>query len=165
MKYILLVALAATAASCTTGGCLDNGSALPLAGFYSAATGKEVSISQIQIRGIGAPADSVLLASTVQASKVYLPMRPDGGTTSWEVSYRQPGIDSPAYNDTIQFVSTAIPYFASNDCGAMYFYRIESVKYTRHLIDSIAVGDSLITNVERERIRIYFRTAQEGSDQ
>ena len=43
----------------------------------------------------------------------------------------------------------------------MYIYRITGVKHTDNIIDSVTLLDSLITNVELERIRIYFRTAQE----
>ncbi len=43
----------------------------------------------------------------------------------------------------------------------MYIYRIESLTHTTHLIDSVLLTDQLFTNVEAERIKIYFRTAQE----
>lgn len=39
-------------------------------------------------------------------------------------------------------------------------YTIKKVDYTRHLIDSVAVTDSVVTNVEMERIRVYFRTSE-----
>ncbi|MDE5751611.1 MAG: hypothetical protein K2H88_03125, partial [Duncaniella sp.] len=41
-----------------------------------------------------------------------------------------------------------------------YHYRITSLTYTTHVLDSVAVLDSLITNLERETIRIFFRTAE-----
>jgi hypothetical protein len=43
----------------------------------------------------------------------------------------------------------------------MYRYNIKEVSYTTHLIDSIAVLDSLITNVDDTQLRIYFRTSDE----
>lgn len=43
----------------------------------------------------------------------------------------------------------------------MFRYIITSYTYTKHLIDSVGLVDSVITNVDRERIRIYFRTATE----
>ena len=68
--------------------------------------------------------------------------------------------------DIITFHYTALPYFASDECGAMYYYRIDRTEWTSRLIDSVAVIDPLISNVERERIRIYFRTtAEEGEQQ
>ena len=40
----------------------------------------------------------------------------------------------------------------------MYKYEITEFTSTYHLIDSIALIDSVITNADRETIRLYFRT-------
>ena len=42
----------------------------------------------------------------------------------------------------------------------MYHYLITDYAYTTHLIDSVAVTDSLITNIDHETIQIFFRTAE-----
>ena len=47
----------------------------------------------------------------------------------------------------------------------MYNYRIRRVDYTRHIVDSVAVVDSLITNNNLQQIRIYFRTEQSENPQ
>ena len=47
----------------------------------------------------------------------------------------------------------------------MYRYKITSVTYTTHLIDSVGIVDSLITNIDRERIRIYFRSADNDDEE
>ncbi len=160
-KLLAIIPLAAAAAACNSSGCLDNGSALPLARFYSSATGDGITVDSIQINGIGAPGDSVLLSPSLRKSQVYLPMRADAPSTSWVIAYRQKALDFPELNDTVTFAYETIPYFASEECGAMYIYRITSVTHTFHLIDSIKLTDPLITNVDIERIQIFFRTAQE----
>ena len=73
-------------------------------------------------------------------------------------------LDDEAYNDTLTFGYTSSPYFASEQCGAMLLYEIHSFKYTRHLVDSVAIVDSLITNTDLERIKIYFRTSTDETD-
>lgn len=158
--YIIVLAAVITAA-CSSSGCLDNGSALPLAGFYSSETAKAISVDSVEISGIGAPDDSVLLKSQNGVKQVYLPFNPAERSVRWCLSYRQKHLDFPEYNDTIAFSYDPITYFASEDCGAMYIYRITSVSHTSHLIDSITLVDSLITNVEFERIKIFFRTGSE----
>ncbi|MDE5682845.1 MAG: hypothetical protein K2I39_01370 [Muribaculaceae bacterium] len=145
-------------ASCNTAGCLDNQSAIPLAGFRSSATGDDISVQGIRISGVGAPADSAIASGSV--SQVYLPMRSTAESTAWCFHYTQEGLDDPALNDTVTFGYESIPYFASEECGAMYRYMIQSVSTTTHIIDSVVVADSLITNVEATRIYIYFRTAE-----
>lgn len=42
----------------------------------------------------------------------------------------------------------------------MYHYRITRVSHTTQLLDSVGVADSLITNIERETIGLYFRTSE-----
>ncbi len=62
--------------------------------------------------------------------------------------------------DRITFYYEAHPWFASEECGAMYHYRITRVSHTTQLLDSVGVADSLITNIERETIGLYFRTSE-----
>lgn len=147
-------------AACNTSGCLDNQSAIPLAGLYSSETGAQISLSIIEISGVDAPNDSVLVTSGTAVQQVYLPMRSTADATSWCLHYTQDNISDPSMNDTVTFGYKSQPYFASEECGASYRYHIESVRYSTHLLDSVVVADSLITNADIERIRIYFRTAQ-----
>lgn len=156
-----LCAAVATVVSCNSTGCLDNGSALPLAGFYSSATAAAISVDSVEIAGVGAPDDSVLLKANRGTSQVYLPMNPGADITKWAFIYRQRDLLDAGITDTVSFSYEAIPYFASEECGAMYIYRITGVRHTTNIIDSVKLIDSLITNVELERIRIFFRTAQE----
>jgi lipoprotein len=150
---------------CNTTGCLDNQSSIPLAGCYSSANGSQFAFSSVmRIHGVGAPGDSALSASSGASYRVYLPMRSTADNVSWCLHYTQENLDDDIFNDTITFVYTSIPYFASEECGAMYQYRIDECRYTTHLLDSVVVTDSLITNVDLERIKIYFRTQESGDD-
>lgn len=143
---------------CNTVGCLENQSSVPLAGFYSYSTGSAISVDSIKVYGIGAPGDSMLNTS-VRASTVYLPFRADYASTSFAFRYLQSSLDYPQLIDTITFDYTSEPRFVSEECGAMYFYRITKMSHTTHLIDSVSVIDSLINNFDTERIKIFFRTS------
>lgn len=147
--------------SCSTTGCTDNRSSLPLAGFYAEGTGSTIALDSIDVGGVGAPADSLLLATPHAATEVYLPLRSEHNTTAFFIAYRYKALDYPELVDTITFGYTSIPYFASEECGAMMRYRIKSVAYTRHILDSVAIvpADSTITNANIENLRLYFRTA------
>lgn len=146
-------------AGCNTGGCYDNQSAIPLATFYSSETGKKVSLSILEISGVDAPNDSLLTTEGSPISEVYLPMRSTKTSTSWCLHYTQDNISDPSFNDTVSFFYSSEPYFASSECGAMYNYRILRVENTFHLLDSVVVTDSLITNIDISTINFYFRTA------
>lgn len=146
---------------CNNSTCADNHSALPLMGFYDAADGKSVSLDSIDFGGVKAPLDSLLIHSGERTSQVYLPFRYDQSSTSFyfHYDYKLQGLDTPEMNDTVTFHYTSSPYFASNECGAMYQYQITEVVFTRHLIENVLITDSVITNIERERIQVLFRVA------
>lgn len=158
--YFSLLALASIgwATSCNTSGCTDNHSAIPLAEFYSSQTGKSVTLDILQIRGIGAPGDSVMLEHGTSASQCYLPMRPESDTTSWLISYYITDGEEADWSDTITLNYDRLPRFTSNECGVMYFYQVKSVETTHEFIDSVAVVDPLITNIDQVSLKIYFNT-------
>jgi hypothetical protein len=136
-------------------------SATPLTDFYSSSTGQSITLDSVEICGIGAPGDSILLAPGQSASQIYLPLRATKNQTSWCFSYKWQDLDYPQLNDTITFSYDALPWFASAECGAMYRFKIKNVDYTTHIVDSVAVLDSLITNTDASQLRIFFRTSDE----
>lgn len=166
LKHITHSLLAACAlpvalSSCNAVGCTDNQNSIPLAGFYSYSTLKAITVDKITVGGVGAPNDSVLIYNG-STQQIYLPFRPLQDTTAYYIHYNTKGIDDASLNDTLRFAYRRSPYFASEECGAMYRYVVTSFDATRHLIDSVALVDSVITNIDRETIRIYFRTAQQS---
>lgn len=150
----------ALASSCASNGCTDNRSSLPFAGFYAAGTGSTIALDSLDIGGIGAPADSLMLAAGETATQVYLPLRSRQSSTAFFIAYRYKDLDFEAINDTLTFEYDATPYFASEECGAMMQYRITRLLYTRHILDSIAIvpDDSVINNADVENLRLYFKT-------
>lgn len=163
---VVVAAFAVTAiamlSGCNSSGCTDNKSSIPLAGFYSYETLAAISVNKISIGGVDAPDDSLIINNS-SASEVYLPFRAEFDETRFYIHYHQRGIDDPAYNDTLTFRYDRVPYFASEECGAMYKYEITEFTSTYHLIDSISLVDAVITNADLEKIRIFFRTYTEPS--
>lgn len=160
----IAVAICVSAAilpACNTDSCADNRSALPLMGFYSSSTGAQIVLDSIALGGVGAPGDSLLVSPGESVLSLYLPFRFEKTSTSFFIhyDYKEQGLDNPAFDDIVTFHYTSRPYFASEECGAYYQYMIDRVEYTTHLVDSVVVLDSLITNVDMERIRVYIRTA------
>lgn len=157
---IFALALIAICWSCNSNGCNDNRSSIPLAGFYSS-DGKEISLNILEIGGIGAPNDSLILTAGTNASQVYLPLRSEWDMVKYYIAYRSDELNYPQLNDTITFRYNSIPYFASEECGAMMRYHVTSIDYTTHILDSVAMvpADSVITNANVENLRIYFKTS------
>lgn len=155
---VLVCVLAVLHTACNTSGCTENKSSIPLAGFYSYETLAAITVNEISIGGVDAPNDSLLL-NNESAGKIYLPFRSTAEETSYFIRYESEKLGGGTLYDVITFNYTSIPYFASEECGAMFRYKINEMYYTNHLIDSIGLVDSLITNEDVEKIHIYFRTA------
>ncbi len=170
---IASVIVAATAVilftACNTAGCTENQNSLPLAGFYSMSTKRQVSLSDLSVMGVGAPGDSLLYESGRMLSQIYLPFRSTKDVTTYRFIYTSTSTpDRPEpVTDELTFTYESHPWFASEQCGAMYRYHIKSLSYTRNFIDSVGITDSLITNLDIEKIHIYFRDdqAEEGGDE
>lgn len=170
LSAIAAVVVSAVAAvsvmmSCNTSGCTDNRSSILLAGFYSAATDKAVMLDSVEIGGVGAPNDSLLVTVSDRVEGLYMPFRAEYGSTSFYIHYANKALDPyPELNDTLTFHYISEPYFASEECGAMYRYRVTSMTCTSHLIDSVALIDPFITNADVERLKVYFRTGSNDDD-
>lgn len=145
--------------ACNDSGCLDNRSSIPYVGFYSYQTGQQITVDSVEIGGVGAPNDSLLMTARDRFANLYLPFRFEHDNTSFYIRYVSKELNYPWLVDTLSFRYTSIPMFVSESCGAMYQYMVTSMSYTTHLIDSVALTDSLITNVDTERIKIFFRTS------
>ncbi len=158
--FILTIIGASIITGCNSTGCLENQNSIPLAGFYSKSTMKAIAIDSISIGGVGAPSDSLIIDNGQEVSQVYLPFRSSKESSSFYIHYNQEALNFDTLNDTITFDYESIPYFVSEECGAMYFYSIKKMKYTRHIIDSVGILDSLVKNTDIERIKIYFRTTE-----
>lgn len=158
----LAVAVMGALSGCNTQGCTDNRSALPLMGLYSSATNARIVLDSLDIGGVGAPDDSLLIHSGQSVQSLYLPFRYDCDETSFFIhyDYKEQGLDDPSLDDIITIGYTSEPYFASEECGAYYIYTIRSLTYTTHLIDHITIVDSVINNIDMERIQVYFRITE-----
>lgn len=154
-----LVIAALLATGCNTSGCTDNRSSILLAGFYSSGTLRSISVDSLEMGGVDAPDDSLLINIDQRLNQVYMPLRSQQSSTSFCFHYASKALDFPELNDTITLDYSGEPYFASEECGAMYRYHVHRLEYTTHIIDSIAMPDSLINNANVERMKIFFRTA------
>lgn len=154
------LAAGALLAGCNTSGCTDNRNSLPLAGLYTD-KGEQASFTALSVGGIGAPDDSLLVSPAETVSRVYLPLRSTASSTSFFFSFDiSPDSIPLVVSDTLTLDYTSTPYFNGEECGASYRYNITAMRHTRHIIDSVALTDREVTNVDREIMKIFIRTAE-----
>lgn len=167
-KILTVSAIAAglllAAGACSTNTCRDNISALPVAAFYSSSLQVVITVDSITVYGDGVPGDSAIVRNG-QVSQVYLPLRGGEQECRFVFHYEQQALSDPRLNDTLTVNYEPRPMFTSVECGAMYFYDITGYGCTNHLIDSVAMMNASVTNVEAETFRIYFRTADDDEEE
>lgn len=152
-------------AGCSSSECFDNKNSLPLAGFYSSQeVPVAISLDSISILGIGAPGDSILQDSVRTLSSVYLPFRIDQTSTTYEIRYLAGLAGEYRISDIITFNYDTIPMFVSSACGAVYYYKMNSIDYTQNFIDSVVCPGGTITNENIENLKIYFRVSLDDEE-
>lgn len=145
--------LATLTTACSTDGCTQLRSAIPKAQL-TLLDGRPLTLDSLQITGTGAPGNEPLVVAGTKVNEFYLPMDPTADTVQWIFDYKYPQTDLQP--DTLDITYSRRPWFAGNECGAMYRYRILALTHTRHLINHITVTapDSVITNNDAVGIRI-----------
>lgn len=155
---IIVLLLIGVASGCSNSECYDNKNSLPLAGFYSSSEKPQaISLDSISILGVGAPGDSILQDSVRSLSQVYLPFRIDQNSTTYEIRYLSGLAGFFRLSDFITFNYDIVPMFVSSACGAVYYYKIQSIEHTTNFIDSVVCPMGEITNANIENLKIYFR--------
>ncbi|MCM1370260.1 MAG: DUF6452 family protein [Candidatus Amulumruptor caecigallinarius] len=159
MPAVAAVVVCGLFAACNDDDCADNQNALPLAGFYSSVTpGEKIMMDSLEVRGIGAPGDSVLSAATVAKDQLYIPFRIDSDTTIYVFKYLRSAMRQHNIADTITFIYSRSPRFVSEECGVSYVFDIRDIEVKGAMIDSVVSPEGFIDNTNVENLRIYFST-------
>lgn len=58
--------------------------------------------------------------------------------------------------DTLYICHQNLPYFTSMDCGTIMRYKLTGTTSTHHLIDSVQISQSDVTNTLQENVKIYY---------
>lgn len=154
---IVVAALVVFYAGCSSDECLQNKTALPLAGFYdSAKPESKVMIDSLEVYGVGAPGDSVLWEGTRAVNQLYLPFRLDSDTTRYVFRYLQKKLAALNLTDTVTFIYSRDPIFVSSACGVSYNFEIKEIRNSGILIDSVSCPAGIINNMDTENLEIYF---------
>ncbi len=99
--------------------------------------------------------DSILLNRSLNTKEFNLPIsyNDNEDTLFFEVKNK-----IETLTDTVYINKDNYPHFESVDCNASFFHDINSVKWTRHAIDSIAINKKSVNyDSATEHFHIYFK--------
>lgn len=145
--------------ACNDLGCLDNQSSIPLAKLYAMNNSpipQEISIDSISVYGVGQRNDSLLIDSAMNVSQIMFPFRGDVDSSQFVIRYNYSWNSDRRRDDTLTFFYESYIYFASLECGSMFNYTLDSIRYTRHQIDSIRILTPEITNRNVTNFQLFY---------
>ena len=107
-----------------------------------------VTVSNISVYGLG-NSDSLLYENDTTRSSVLLPLSPNSETTEFVFEFEN-------ITENIKFTYTTSTYLESMDCGFITNYEIESVGYSKNIIDTIIIINGSVTTDNEEHIKLFF---------
>lgn len=117
---------------------------------YRQGLAADTSLPALVLYGLGRQ-DS-LLSDGAPARQIFVPLDPATDSSRF---YIQPDSSASAA-DTLTVLYRPDRHFVSAGCGFTYFYAIDSIRYTRHLIDSAALLASHVNTSHATQITLYY---------
>ncbi len=156
---LLLFAGAFLYLSCDDSECSETGLPMVRMAFWDKETNANVALTDtLTITAAGT--DSTLYNRGVNTSYVKLNMNYTKNVTTYylRLGYYDRTTEQPAeIRDTIEIRHTNREFFLSMECGVAVFHDIDTVLYTRNMIDSLVVKDPSVNKDEKDNIHIYPR--------
>lgn len=153
MMMFLSALLSLTAVSCgDEPDCSGSARPLMVCKFYTKdlQTGaiKEIGLKTITVKE--AKTDSVIINNQTSAKDILLPLSYAKTTTELVLFYENDQQDTLIVHHTNQ------PYFLSMDCGYQVKQKIDTIKYTRHMMDSVSIINKEIYANGQENIQLFY---------
>lgn len=163
LKYfavlLLFCLLLPVMVSCNDLGCLDNRSSIPLAKLYASgnlAIPKAITLDSITVYGVGQKNDSLLIDSAMRVAEISFPFRNNLDSSQFVIQYNYTWNIDRRLNDTLTFFYQPYVFFASLECGSMFNYTLDSVRFTTNQLDSVRVLTNEITNQNVANFQIFY---------
>ena len=146
---IILSGLILILLSCTPGSCFEETESFLKVSFYDSTTKKLQAPDSLTIYGINMGTNT-LYNKTTKVQPALLPLNSAAESCSFVIIIN--GI-----TDTLEFRYTNHPQLVSKECGYTFYHVIDTPAFTTNNISYIYLARNLITNVNEENIRIFFK--------
>lgn len=134
-------------AGCESNDCmLSSGSYCNLA--FVDGEGKGVKL--LDTLTVSTTGDNVIINRKLGAEGMDLPLSYTATVDTFYLKY------STRLADTLWVEHLNLPYFSSMECGTVMHYRLTGIQSTTHLIDSVRIVNTEITNSLKKNVEIYF---------
>jgi hypothetical protein len=134
--------------SCTPEACFEETESFLKGTLYSYSTKKLLAADTLSLWGSN-NGSSLVYNNSIKLSKVLFPLDASSGTSSFVIKIN--GI-----TDNVEITYTSYPHLISKECGYTFYHNIETITFTKNVIDSVHIGKYNITTLNEENIRIYY---------
>jgi hypothetical protein len=144
--FIVLPGIILLLLSCTPSSCLEETESYLKASFYRNTT--PIAPDSLTLNGLNN--DSLIYTNKASVQPALIPL--NSSTDSCIFIMRINGV-----TDTIEFRYSSYPHLISKECGYTYYHQLDTLlKFTKHIIKDIYIGNMTITNLNVENIRIFY---------
>jgi hypothetical protein len=135
--------------SCTPQSCFEETESYLKASFYDNLTEKLLAPDSVTIYGLNMETNK-LYNKALKVQPALLPLNASVNESVYIIKIN--GIA-----DTIRFRYSSYPHLVSKECGYTFYHRLDTEpKYTYNRIKYIFTGNSTITTINEENIRIFY---------
>lgn len=148
LRFFALLGLLLIGYACEEEGCQELTEVVVNARFYDPVTDEATIAPTLTLQGLGS--DSLLLQQANSVSTFSLYLRQDTTATGFVFHFPQ------EVKDTVYIMHTNYHQVISLDCGCATFFTIDSMRWTRHQLDTLIIKQSQIGTDYEENIRFYL---------
>jgi len=141
-------ALIISLSSCSPDACFEETNAFLKASFYLDQTKKLKAPDSITLYGMNASGGKIY-DRALKVQPALFPLNASAGTSTFIIKIN-------GVTDTIKFVYRSYPHLISKECGYTFFHDLDTLFYSKNIIDYIYRGNNSITTKNEENIRIFY---------
>ncbi len=145
---IILAGLSLYLNSCTLKSCFDVTESKVKSTFYSIQSGKALSPDSLTLYGMNKDT-SKIYHNLLKAVNAEFPLFATDTSVKFII-----GING--IYDSLEFRYKSYLHLISKECGYTYYFNLDTVIHTAHIIDSVSILKNTITNKSGENMRIYY---------
>jgi hypothetical protein len=134
--------------SCAQASCFDETESYLKASLYNTSFSKILAPDSLTLYGMNR--DSIIYNKVADLTVALIPLNDTAQRSSFVIKIN--GI-----TDTIEFRYSSYPHLISKECGYTYYHHLDTLPiFTKHIIDTILIESSTITNLKIENITIKY---------
>jgi hypothetical protein len=144
---IIFAGLILFLSSCGPQSCFEETESFLKASLYNDITKKLQAPDSLSVHGLNK--DSTIYMKAVKVQPALFPLNSVTDNCAFVIE-----INGVA--DTATFWYYSYPHLISKECGFTFYHMLDSLTFTKNIIDTIIIRNKSITTINEENIRIFY---------